>query len=222
MTEITKYPTKAFDCWGKAKELRMEIYQKLAQKAAGEKDWLVASGGTEGFIGIPAGLGDDYVPFGGEPYGASTGAMAKSVAMMEQCEARGYARDLCGYCRTYLGSAFGNNFSFGGKYPHPDFYFQVHFCDTHGKWYQPAAELSDRPYFVIDGGASYRWPKWHESKKRKENKFDYLVAQMHDSIEWMEKITGRTYDDGRLADAVYNEIMSSSKWAKCPFIFTLI
>ncbi|MDY7038107.1 MAG: 2-hydroxyacyl-CoA dehydratase family protein [Thermodesulfobacteriota bacterium] len=215
MTEIKKYPTKSFDCWSKAKELRMDIYKKLAQKASGEKDWLVASGGTEGLIGLPAGLGDDYVPFGGEPYGASTGAMGKSVEMMAHCENKGYARDLCGYCRNYLGSTFGDNFSFGGKYPHPDFYFQLHFCDTHGKWYQPAAKFTDKPYFVIDLGASYRWPKWNESDKRKENKLEYLITQMHDSIEWMEKVTGRTYDDEKLADAVYNEIMSTSKWAKC-------
>ncbi|KPK31237.1 MAG: hypothetical protein AMK69_00950 [Nitrospira bacterium SG8_3] len=215
MADVKKYSTKPFDCWGKAKELRMDIYQKLAQKASGEKDWLVASGGTEGLIGLPAGLGEDYVFFGGEPYGASTGAMGKSEEMMGHCEVKGYARDLCGYCRNYLGSIFGDQFSFGGKYPHPDFYFQLHFCDTHGKWYQPAAKYTDKPYFVIDMGAPYRWPKWNESEKRRKNKFNYLVTQMHDSIEWMENITGRTYDDERLADAVYNEIMSTSKWAKC-------
>ena len=215
MTDVKRYPTKAFDCWGLAKELRMDIYNKLAQKASGEKDWLVASGGTEGFIGLPAGLGDDYVPFGGEPYGASTGALGKSEEMMAHCEKKGYARDICGYCRNYLGSTFGDSFTFGGKYPHPDFYFQLHFCDTHGKWYQPAAEFTNKPYFVIDGGAMYRWPKWNESEKRKENKFNYLLQQLHDSIPWMEKVTGREYDDERLGEAVYNEIMVTSRWAKC-------
>lgn len=215
MTDVKRYPTKSFDCWGMAKDLRMDIYKKLMQKASGEKDWLVASGGTEGLIGLPAGLGDDYVHFGGEPYGAATGAMEKSVEMMGYCESKGYARDLCGYCRGYLGSMFGDSFSFGGKYPHPDFYFQLHFCDNHGKWYQPAAEFTNKPYFVIDAGAMYRWPKWNESEKRKENKFNYLLEQMHDSIPWMEKVTGREYDDEKLADAVYNEIMCTSKWAKC-------
>jgi benzoyl-CoA reductase subunit B len=215
MAEIKKYQTKQFDCWNRAKELRMEIYQKLAQKASGEKNWLVASGGTEGLIGLPAGLGDDYVPFGGEPYGASTGALLKSEQMMAYCEAKGYARDLCGYCRNYLGSTFADKFTFGGKYPHPDFYFQLHFCDTHGKWYQPAAEYTGKPYFVIDIGAPYRWPKWHESQERKRNKYEYIVSQMHDGIEWMEKVTGRKYNDEKLADAVYNEIMATSKWAKC-------
>ena len=65
MAGIKKYPTKPFECWGKAKELRMDIYQRLAQ--ASEKGWVVSSGGTEALITIPAGLGDDYIPFGGEP-----------------------------------------------------------------------------------------------------------------------------------------------------------
>ncbi|BBO77823.1 hypothetical protein DSCW_52400 [Desulfosarcina widdelii] len=215
MTGIKKYPTKQFDCWGLAKELRMDIYRKLGQKATGEKDWLVVSGGTEGLIGLPAGLGEDYVPFGGEPYGASTGALGKSVEMMGYCEKKGYARDLCGYCRNYLGSTFGDSYTFGGKYPHPDLYFQLHFCDTHGKWYQPAAEFTDKPYFVIDIGAMYRWPKWNESEERKKYKFDYLLKQMHDSIDWMTEKTGREYNDELLGDAVYNEIMCTSKWAKC-------
>jgi benzoyl-CoA reductase subunit B len=108
-----------------------------------------------------------------------------------------------------------NQFAFGGKYPEPDFYFQVAMCDTQPKWYQPAAEYTGKPYFVIDGGAFWRWSKWNESEKRRRNKLEYLVAQMHDSIEWMEKVTGRKYDDDGLADAVYNEIISVSKWAKC-------
>ncbi|MFZ3044611.1 MAG: 2-hydroxyacyl-CoA dehydratase family protein [Desulfatirhabdiaceae bacterium] len=215
MNKEKRYKTKQFDCWDMAKELRMDIYRKLAQKASGEKDWLVVSGGTEGLIGLPAGLGEDYVPFGGEPYGASTAALGRSQEMMSKCESKGYARDICGYCRNYLGSTFSDKFSFGGKYPHPDFYFQLHFCDTHGKWYQPAANFTEKPYFVIDFGATYRWPKWNESEKRKENKFNYLLQQMHDSIDWMEKVTGREYNDELLADAVYNEIMSTSKWAKC-------
>ena len=215
MANVKRYISKQFDCWDLAKELRMDIYRKLAQKASGEKDWLVVSGGTEGLIGLAAGLGEDFVPFGGEPYGASTAAMGKSVEMMGYCEKKGYARDLCGYCRNYIGSTFGDKYSFGGTYPHPDLYFQLHFCDTHGKWYQPTAEFSQKPYFVIDFGAMYRWPKWNESEERKKNKLSYLVNQMHDAIYWMEEQTGRTFNDELLSEAVFNEIMCTSKWAKC-------
>jgi len=215
MAEIKKYETRPFDCWNMGKELRQDIYNKLQQKAKGEKNWLVSSGGTEALICVPAGLGEDYVPFGGEPYGASTGALGRSEEMMDACESRGYARDLCGYCRNYLGSVFSDKFSFGGKYPHPDFYYQLHFCDTHGKWYQPAAEYTKGPYYCVDYASMYRWPKWNESEKRKKNKFEYLVAQIHDSIEWMEKVTKRTFNDELFCDAVFNEITSVYTWAKC-------
>jgi len=213
MAEIKKYPTKPFECWDKAKELRMDIYRRIAQ--AKEKGWIVASGGTEALIAVPAGLGDDYIPFGGEPYGASTAALGLSEKFMEGCEAKGYARDLCGYCRNYLGSVFLNQYAFGGPYPEPTFYYQLHACDTHGKWYQPVAEYTKRPYFAIDGGNLYRWPQWKESEKRRKNKLDYMAAQIHDSIEWMEKVTGREYDDEKLINAVHNEMVSTSLWAKC-------
>ncbi|NIN70214.1 MAG: benzoyl-CoA reductase, bzd-type, subunit O, partial [Anaerolineae bacterium] len=47
-----------------------------------------------------------------------------------------------------------------------------------------------------------------------ENKLDYVVGQMHDGIEWMEKTTGRKYDDERLIEAVYDTCRSTSTWAE--------
>ncbi len=46
------------------------------------------------------------------------------------------------------------------------------------------------------------------------NKVDYIVGQMHDGIEWMEKVTGRAYDDEKLIEAVHNECRSTSLWAE--------
>jgi benzoyl-CoA reductase subunit B len=37
---------------------------------------------------------------------------------------------------------------------------------------------------------------------------------MHDGIEWLEKVTGRTYDDEKLIQAVHNECRSTSLWAE--------
>ncbi|MCK4457852.1 MAG: 2-hydroxyacyl-CoA dehydratase, partial [Thermoplasmata archaeon] len=47
-----------------------------------------------------------------------------------------------------------------------------------------------------------------------ENRIEYIVGQLHDGIEWMEEITGRTYDDNRLIEAVKNEFRSTSTWAE--------
>ena len=47
-----------------------------------------------------------------------------------------------------------------------------------------------------------------------QNKLNYLVGQMHDGIDWLEKATGRKYDDQKLIDAVYNECRSTALWAE--------
>src|SRR3972149_11216682 len=93
-----KYKTRPLDSWKKAKELRLGHYRDIAK--ARDEGKLVVTGGTEGFISLPAGLGD-YVFFGGEPYGASIGnAPEFAAACAEAVEARGFARDMCAYMRN--------------------------------------------------------------------------------------------------------------------------
>ena len=68
MTSLTKYETKALDCWPKAKELRRNFYQEVA--GARELGKILVSGGSAVIQALPAGLGD-YIFLGGEPYAAS-------------------------------------------------------------------------------------------------------------------------------------------------------
>lgn len=204
-----KYKTKPFQCWAKAKELRMEHYKDIM--TAKEKGKLLVTGGTEGFVALPAGLGD-YVYFGAEPYGATISAdEAFSLKCMETAEARGYARDLCGYMRNYLGSAFLNRFYFGGEFPKPDFCLQMHICDTHGKWHQLTSGYYQIPMFTIENPSA---PNTYQGKKGQEMRKQFLASQIYDSIEWMEKITGRKFDDGKLIEAITNEFRSTSLWAQ--------
>ncbi len=203
-----KYKSKPFESWKKAKELRLNLYKEIAQ--AKEKGKLLVSGGTEGLIGLPAGLGD-YVFLGGEPYGASVAHDPPfALRCQEEVESRGYARDLCAYCRNYLGSMFLNQYAFGGEFPKPDFFLQTHFCDTHAKWYQPASHYEGVPYFAIDL-VPYLWEEEEEGKRLK---IEYLSSQIHDAILWMEKLTKRRYEDERLIEAVYNECRSTALWAE--------
>ena len=61
------HKTEPLKCWGKAKELRLGVYEGI-QKARDEGTMIVA-GGTESALAIPAGFDMDFL--GGEPYGAS-------------------------------------------------------------------------------------------------------------------------------------------------------
>jgi len=110
--------------------------------------------------------------------------------------------------RNYWGSVILDEYAFGGKFPKPDFMWQDHICCSHAKWYQVASELEGGiPTFCIDVAVG---PYMDVTK----NRLEYVVNQMHDGIEWLEKTTGRKYDDEKLIEAVHNECRSTSLWAE--------
>ena len=208
MTKKTKYPTEPLKCWQKAKEIRADYYRDFA--TAHERGGLRWSGGAWSFGAIPAGLGDDVFGITSEPYGASI-AFDKDFALecQEAIAAKGYARDLCSYMRSYWGSVLLNKYAFGGEFPELDFIWQDHICCSHAKWYQVVNDLEGGgiPYFCIDISVG----PYHQLK---EHGLQYLVDQMHESIRWLEEVTGRKYDDEKLIQAVYEECRSTSLWAE--------
>ncbi|MBI4713111.1 MAG: benzoyl-CoA reductase, bzd-type, subunit O [Planctomycetes bacterium] len=213
---MNKYPTEQLKCWNKAKEIRENYYRNYAQ--AREKGGLRWAGGAWSFGAIPAGLGDDVYPLTGEPYGASI-AWNKELALacQEAAEKKGYARDLCSYMRIYWGSIILNKYAFpitnaSGQvidtFPKPDFMWQDHICCSHAKWYQVASELEGGvPSYCIDVAVG-------PENQVTDNRINYIVGQMQDGIEWLQKTTKRKYDDAKLVAAVNNECRATSVWAE--------
>ncbi|HCN89064.1 MAG TPA: benzoyl-CoA reductase, bzd-type, subunit O, partial [Oxalobacteraceae bacterium] len=157
---------------------------------------------------IPAGLGNDVYSLTGEPYGA---AVALDKKLNQECqnaaESAGFARDLCAYMRTYWGSLYLDKYIDGGKFPKPDFNFQSQICCSHAKWYQHASKIENTPVNFIDVSVG-------PYKDLTEDRLMYVVNQGLESIEWMEKITGRKYSDELFIEAVKNEMRSTSLWAE--------
>src|SRR3989304_808809 len=91
----------------------------------------------------------------------------------------------------------------------PTFYFQNHICCRHAKWYQVMRDLEggDVPYFCVDVSVG-------PNDDVDEEKVDYVAGQYLDAIDWMQKVTGRTYDDEKLYQAIYNECKSTALWAE--------
>jgi benzoyl-CoA reductase subunit B len=207
MTTGALYETKPLNCWAKAKEIREDYYRDYAN--AHENGGLRWAGGAWTFGAIPCGLGDDVWSLTSEPYGASIAANKMfSLRCLEATEKAGYARDLCSYMRNYWGSILLNEYAFGGPFPKPDFIWQDHICCSHAKWYQVVSDLEGGiPQFCIDVSVG----PYHEIN---ELKLDYVVGQMHDGIEWLQKTTGRTYDDAKLIEAVYQECRATALWAE--------
>jgi benzoyl-CoA reductase subunit B len=206
MTAAQKYPTEPLKLWKKAKELREQYYLDYAR--AKEKGGIRWGGSAWALDAIPAGLGKDVYGLTGEPYAAS---VAHDTKFNKQCQdaaaAAGFARDLCAYMRTYWGSIYLNKYLFGGEFPKPDFNFQTQICCSHSKWYQHASKLEAVPDFYIDVGVG-------PYKDLTESRLAYVVNQGLDAIPWMEKITGRKFDDGLFIEAIKNEMRATSLWAE--------
>jgi benzoyl-CoA reductase subunit B len=207
-----KYPTESLKCWNKAKELRNKFYENFDK--AKEEGGLRVMGSAWAFDAIPMGLGEDVYWITGEPYGASC-AFDKplSAEFLAATENFGFARDLCAYMRNYWGSIIKNKYVFGGEFPKADFAYTQHICCSHAKWYQNACELEggDVPLYAIDIGAGPYKPFASEVY---EHRVKYVADQLLDSIEWMEKVTGRTYQDKLLIEGAWNDIRSTHTWAK--------
>ncbi len=204
MASLHKYKTKPLDCWQKAQEMRINHYRDVWE--AKERGKILVSGGTKATQTLVAGLGE-FEYLGGEPYGATVALDHKlAIECAEAVEARGFARDLCSYMRCYWGSMFLDRGPFGG-FVKPDFCLQLHYCDSHGKWYQVESEHLGVPSFIID------LPPAPEEGLF-EHRIEYLVSQFNDAIDWMERITGRKYEDERLIEATKNECLTEVLWAK--------
>ncbi len=201
--KVKKYKTEPLKCWQKAKEMREDYYKEYA-----EPNKLRVSGSAWGFDALLRGLGDDVVYLTSEPYGATISANPEfSERCLEACEVKGYARDLCAYLRSYLGSIFLDEYALGGKFPKVDFEFTSHICCTHAKWAERVAEYEGAPCNAIDVSVG-------PYNSIKPYKVDYIAGQMLDAIEWMEKITGREYDDEKLIEGVYEHCRSTALWAE--------
>ncbi|MBI2979337.1 MAG: benzoyl-CoA reductase, bzd-type, subunit O [Chloroflexi bacterium] len=204
----TKYNTKSLDCWQKAKELRLKYYKDYAE--AHDKGALRWEGGAWSFDAIPQALEGEVYMLTEEPYGASVAANPEQQVRYQEATAGwGAARDLCSYMRCYWGSILLDEYVFGGKWPRADFIFQNHICCSHAKWLQVANEIEGgkTPFFCFDVGVG-------PYNKVSQRQIDYVVEQLYDGIEFLEKHTGRKIDDQKLIQNVYNTYTSCCYWAK--------
>lgn len=200
-----KYETKRLDCWQRAKELREGYYRDCW--TAKEKGRILGAGvGMARASVIPAALSNcQFAEL--EGYAANLVANGQlAIQCAEAAEAREYLNDLCGSSRILLGSMFLNQGPFG-EFIKPDFCLQMHVCATQGKRAQIISEHLGIPYFCVEV------PLVNYQTKR-EFHFEFLISQMQDAIQWMEKVTGSKLDDEKLIEGVRNGWQASVLWAR--------
>lgn len=213
-----EYPTEPLKVWDEAKGLRRKYYEDYL--TAREKGGLVWAGGAWSFSAVPAGLGEDVYCITGEPYGATIAFFRDFAAKCHDAvEAAGFPRTLCAYMRNYWGSVILDKYILASGevvegHPTPDFIWTDHICCSHGKWYQIVKWLKEKkgrevPMYCVDVSVGYP-----ADGPLEKYKIDYIVQQLDDGIEWLERVTGRRYDDKLLCEAVWNEMRSTRLWAE--------
>ncbi len=198
------WKTKALDCWQKAKELSSGRYGDVT--TAHERGELVCLWG----LGVEEGFGNMWHHLTGEHYGARIANMGLSEEFGEAAEAKGYARDVCSYLRVNIGSMLLDKYAFGGPYPKVDYVARTHYCDTHAKWALVEAEFLKVPYYCMEGAEANEY----DSEQSQKNKIDYVIGQTLDGIEWLEKTTGRTFDDEAYIKSLYNTYVTRNLWGQ--------
>ncbi len=188
MSNVATYKTEPLRCWDDYLRIRSKFYEDYVK--AHERGGIRYCGSSSSPHALVRGLGRDVYHLAGEPYGANI-AFHKDFATQceEASEKKGIARDLCSYLRNYWGSVFIDKFILPdgtvlNEFPKSDFAFGQHICCSHLKWYQFVSELEGNiPVHGIDMGPRVGEPISKAS-------INYLVAQLEETIEWLEKTRG--------------------------------
>ncbi len=211
-----KYEVKRFECWPMVKELRSKHFWHTwnAQKQ-GELFFLGQVYQNHGYL---RGWGHYANPSIGPHFTrlARTPNAEGLTQVIEVAESYGLGRDVCGAMKCHIGQIFSGlstTSPTGEKFCH-DIAISGSGCHAIMKTTQMAAEFMKVPLFFSDNAVEKYNEKTHRLEPT-ENGKKYWIAQMHESIEWMEKKTGRKYDDEAAITGLKVEMHSRKNWAKC-------
>jgi len=201
------FETKPFsdEVWTRMKGLRRERY-KLSFEAQ-NKGGLCVTGFAWGYLPLLAGFGNFGNPSPGTDFtriareGAGSEGLVKFVNL---AEGRGLS-PVCGAIAAHLGQVYAGT-SFGGSSGNkmmPDFVFQPQGCHAQYKGGQICADVLGLPMLIIES------PPKNTTGSRK-----YLLSQLAEAIEWIEKRTKHRFDDERFIEATRFDIHSRVMWAR--------
>lgn len=184
------------------RELMTKYYMEAKAAEGTERHiaWITSGGPVEPLIAF------DVIPVYPENHGAMCGAAHMNVELCEVAESRGFSRDLCSYARGDIGSAITKGGPIGGL-PRPTFLVACNnICNTVFKWYEELSRFFDVPLFIFDTPfVRGDLPSRH---------LRYARAQMEEYISFLERITGKEYDEAHFVDVAAKSLLASGLWAE--------
>ncbi|MFC1920364.1 2-hydroxyacyl-CoA dehydratase [Chloroflexota bacterium] len=194
------------EVWGMMKKIRRDHFWRTWQ--AQDEGGIVLTGINFGFQPLFGGFGTVATP--------SMGAGFTRIARMGTAEdglkryvnittAKGLT-PMCGAIAAHLGQVW-EGVSFKNptteKEIIPDFIYCSSGCYAQQKGSQMCGDILGLPMLYIEQPIS----------SNTENYIEYVTAQLADAIEWIEKRTGKTFDDEKFIESVGFNIQTSAYWA---------
>jgi benzoyl-CoA reductase/2-hydroxyglutaryl-CoA dehydratase subunit BcrC/BadD/HgdB len=147
----------------------------------------------------------DVIPIYPENHAVFLQARKMTADMVAAAEKRGYPRGLCSYALCDMGSTFTGISPVGGL-PKPDFFLTTNAqCSPLTKWFERMSDHFDVPLFLIDvpftGGRS-------DNAHCKE----FVRVQIMEFIEFLEDLTGKPLDPGRLRQIIEMSNKTTALW----------
>ncbi len=194
-TKNQRWETRPLQCWQKAKEIRKQFEESRIKAAANNK--ILVDGRDSSIF---AALGDLQSTMT-NPLGSMIAFNSNKFA--RQCQAatelNGMGREICGYHRNVFGSMYLNRDMLGGPCPRRNVSIPTPApCDQHSKRGQPMVNYYRIPTFQGECPI-YEGPL---DPERNLTMQEHRTDEILDQIEWLEKITGRTFDDEIFAEMV--------------------
>jgi benzoyl-CoA reductase/2-hydroxyglutaryl-CoA dehydratase subunit BcrC/BadD/HgdB len=145
------------------------------------------------------------------PENSATVSAAQKYAknFIEIAEEQGFSYDLCSYFKTNVGAVASNAGMIEGGTRKPTFMLSTDvICDTHVNWFQVQAERMNVPHYTIDvphivSNTTNRQLNYYKK---------YIVEQLYEFIEFMEKVTGFEYNEEKAREVTENSWNLSMVW----------
>ncbi len=206
------------DIHQRQKELMLDWYAALDRAATSGDPPSVAMMISGNCVELLEGFG--AIPIYPEVNALQLAIRHQSLEPILAAEELGYAADNCAYVKADIGCYLKGVTPTGGRLPKPTLVL-CNFvgCNTYVKWFEHVAALTGSPLYVLDV------PFFRREEPTRAD-VEYVVRQLQEVIQLLEKLSGRKFDYPRFQQAVeysrqveelWSEIKHLAKSSPSPF-----
>jgi benzoyl-CoA reductase subunit B len=174
------------------KELMSRYYAELTRIAgggSGQAAYMLVSGNPVELV-----RAFDLVPVYPEVNALQLAVRKQALPLIQKAEEMGYSIDNCAYVKADIGCFFSGRQTPFGTIPLPSLLLCNYVgCNVYLQWFEHLAEFHPTPIFNLDIPFSRI-----ESDEPSAEDVAYVVAQLEELVELLERITGRALDEAKL------------------------